>query len=183
MAQKGAEQLDDSLQQTIDSLFDKGFSAKQILKHIQSHIQDDLEKLEQTQKQSKQKELSLPSCIFDNSSLSALETIVKYLKEHKDLRFTNIAKLLNRDQRAINTTYRVSKKKMLLPLQIKESKYHIPVSLFTNRELSVLENLVSYLKQEHSLSYRKIGLVLRRNERTIWTTYQRAIKKQGGTKE
>ena len=181
MAQKGAEQLDDSLQQTIDSLFEKGYSAQQILKHIQTHIQDDLEKIEQTQKQTK--ELSLPSCIFDNSSLSALETIVKYLKEHKDLRFTNIAKLLNRDQRAINTTYRVSKKKMLLPLQIKESKYHIPVSLFANRELSVLENLVSYLKQEHSLSYRKIGLVLRRNERTIWTTYQRAIKKQGGTKE
>ena len=48
---------------------------------------------------------------------------------------------------------------------------------FSDRKFSVLEHIVSFLKKEYSLSYREIGKLLRRNERTVWTTYQRSRKK------
>ena len=163
MKERGAETRQIYLQQTVDSILDNGFNVQD----IQSYLDE----------RTKGQRIFLPSSIFDNSSLSALETIVKYLHENNGFTFASIGRLLNRDQRAINTTYRVSKKKMLLPLKISESKYHIPISVFSDRKFSVLEHIVSFLKKEYSLSYREIGKLLRRNERTVWTTYQRSRKK------
>lgn len=177
MKKRGADNTRNSpLKQTVDSLLDKGYSIQDILQYLLRHV----EHIEKTGKPHWTDKLMLPCSIFDNPSLSALETIVKYLHENKVFTFANIARMLNRDQRAINTTYRVAKKKMLLPLQILDSKYHIPVSVFTDRKFSVLEHIVSFLKKEYSLSYREIGKLLRRNERTVWTTYQRARTKEKG---
>ena len=53
----------------------------------------------------------IPISIFSNDKLSTLETVVKYLKENVALKLVDIATLLNRDQRAIWTTYNNSKKK------------------------------------------------------------------------
>ncbi len=60
---------------------------------------------------------------------------------------------------------------------LKEIK--IPVSIFRDRQLAVLEALVEYLKEKLSLSYHEIGILTNRNERTIWTVYNRAKKKRG----
>jgi len=119
----------------------------------------------------------LPISIFDNKELSCLETIVKHLKEKFKLRFHEIALLLNRDDRTIWSTYSNACKKRKEKLRVKESKFFIPISIFTARKLSVLESLVSYLKDNFNLRYREIAILLRRDERNIWTVYHRAKKK------
>lgn len=53
----------------------------------------------------------------------------------------------------------------------------IPVNIFRNRDLAVLESLVKYMKEELKMSYAEIASELNRNDRTIWTVYSRARKK------
>jgi hypothetical protein len=106
-----------------------------------------------------------------------LETIVKYLHENKGLRFSEIAKLICRDQRAVGVTYRFATKKMRLRLKVSKSKYSVPLAVISERKMSVLESLVFHLKKTYSLPYHNIALLLLRDERTIWTVYQRALKK------
>lgn len=60
---------------------------------------------------SSESNLDIPSQIFQNRSLSVLESLVKYLKEEKNLTYSEIARLLNRDDRTIWTVYARVKKK------------------------------------------------------------------------
>tara|TARA_Y100000310_G_scaffold324581_1_gene386599 strand:- start:12197 stop:12403 length:207 start_codon:yes stop_codon:yes gene_type:complete len=53
----------------------------------------------------------------------------------------------------------------------------IPSSIFKNRELSVLEAMTVYFKEEKEMTYAQIARLLNRDDRTIWTAYQRAKKK------
>ena len=121
------------------------------------------------------KEILIPVSIFIKR-LSVLETVTKYLKEELNLSYHQIGVLLNRDERNIWHTYKNANKKHTPKLKVTFSKYFIPISIFQNK-LSVLENIVLYLKDELSLSYHAIAVLLERNDRTIWTMYQRARKK------
>ena len=124
------------------------------------------------------KENSLPIFIFKNNSLSALEAIVKYLKEEYNLNYAEISRRLNRSSKTIWVTYQRAKKKM--PKKLKgKSDIFIPVEIFQNRKFSVLEILVSYLKQEQEISYKDIAKLINRNYRTVLTVYRRFRKKNG----
>ncbi len=120
----------------------------------------------------------LPLSIFDNNELSCLQTIVKFLKEEFKLRFHDIALLLNRDDRTIWATYNNATKKRKERLPVKESKFFIPISILKDRKFSVLESIVSYLKDNFNLRYSEIAILLNRDERNIWTVYNRAMKKK-----
>lgn len=122
-------------------------------------------------------EPAIPVSVFDNEYLSALEAIVKYLRENKSLKFSEIARLISRDQRAIGVTYRFARKKMTTIIRAPVVKYSLPLSVVADRKLSVLEGIVYYLKKKYSLSYHDIALLLRRDDRTVWTVYKRALKK------
>jgi hypothetical protein len=61
--------------------------------------------------------------------------------------------------------------------EVKESVL-IPSSIFRDRTLKVLEVLVVFLKDEKGMNYHDIGLLLNRDERTIWTVYHRSEKKR-----
>ncbi len=116
-------------------------------------------------------EILIPVSIFSNSS--PLESLVKYLKENAGLRFIEVAKLTKRDQRTIWATYNhIIKKKINLRIN---SKILIPVSIFSNRKLSVLENLILYLNKNFTL--KQISLIINRDYKTIWTCYNRSKKK------
>ncbi len=52
----------------------------------------------------------------------------------------------------------------------------IPISLFSGR-LAASEVIVKYLK-EKGLSYAEIAKIINRDQRTVWVTYSKAIKKQ-----
>lgn len=54
----------------------------------------------------------------------------------------------------------------------------IPPSIFRNTSLGVLEAIVDYLKTEKGLSFHDIAVLLDRDERNIWTVYNRAQKKK-----
>ena len=53
------------------------------------------------------------------------------------------------------------------------NNYFIPLSIFSNRNLSILESLVKFLKERHSLTFADISILLNRDQRTIWTVYHR----------
>ena len=115
----------------------------------------------------------IPISIFKNSS--PLESLVKYLKESLGLRLNEISRLLNRDERTIWITYKnAAKKKIALDIN---SKVKVPLHIFSDRKLSALENLVSYLINEEKIKILDIGNILNRDSKTVWTVYNRANKK------
>ncbi len=45
-----------------------------------------------------------------------------------------------------------------------------------------MESIVYYMKKELEMNYHDIAVSLNRDDRTIWTVYNRAIKKKGEKK-
>ena len=127
-----------------------------------------------------QKTNILPLSVFQNK-LSPLELVTRYLKQEENLKFSQIAKILNRNERTIWGAYHKSLKKLKTPLIIKPSKFNIPLSIFSNRKFSILESISAYLKEHENLTFHQIGQFTNRNERTIWTTYSRWKKKRGSS--
>mgnify|MGYP000223933198 CR=1 FL=1 len=127
-------------------------------------------------KEKKSGAVEIPVCIFNNK-LSALESVVKYLKENLNLRYSEIAKLLNRNDRTIWATYSNSRKKLTEKFVIEDNKYFIPAPIISNRSFSVLESIVSYMKDNLNLRYSQIALMLHRDQRTVWTVYNRRKRK------
>ena len=119
---------------------------------------------------------------FRGNNLSILESIVRYLKDIRNLKFSHIAIFLNRDQRNIWTLYSRSKKKQEQFKPGSAVEYDdiiIPFSIFHDKKLCVLEAISEYLRDEAGFNYHKIGVLLSRDERNIWTVYHRAKKKRG----
>ena len=61
--------------------------------------------------------------------------------------------------------------------EIFSKEISIPVGVFGNDALSSLEAIVKYLKEELKLKFSKIGKLLNRSNKTIWSTYSKASKK------
>jgi len=120
-------------------------------------------------------EFNIPVSIF-NKKLGSLESIVKYMKEELKLSNKKIGEMLNRDNRTIWSIYNKAKIKNPERLNVK-SKLFIPIDILKPRKLSVLESIVYYLKEHYKLRLHEIALYLQRNDRTIWTVYQKAKNK------
>ncbi len=45
-----------------------------------------------------------------------------------------------------------------------------------------MESVVNYMKDTLNMSYHEIAVALNRDDRTIWTVYNRALKKKGDKK-
>jgi len=120
----------------------------------------------------------IPISIF-NSKLSGLEAITIYLKDERKQSVKQISKLLNRKTSTIYTTYQNAKLKLKKPKLNKQKKaifdfsITIPISIFSNRKYSILESLVSHLKEKKDLSMTKIAALVNRNYNTIKTVYSR----------
>ena len=54
----------------------------------------------------------------------------------------------------------------------------VPTYILKDRSVSVLEASVEYLKNNEKLSFHEIALLINRDDRTIWTVYDRAKKKR-----
>ena len=120
---------------------------------------------------------TIPASIF-NHGLSGLEAIVFYLKETQGLRFCQIALLLNRDDRTIWDAHNEACQKAQGTLFSHPSSIMIPLCVFQDRGLGILEALSEYLKESLQLRYCQIASLLGKNDRTIWTAYSRAKKKR-----
>ena len=122
-------------------------------------------------------DICLPVSIFNNDSLSSLETISKYLVEELRLRYCEIAGILNRDERTIWGSYNHARRKMTERFTDISFIQTIPISILRDRTFSVLETITKYLKDELNYRYCRIADILNRDSRTIWTVYHRAKRK------
>jgi len=122
------------------------------------------------------KELIIPITIF-SKELGALESLTKYMKENLNMNYKEIAEELNRDERTIWTAYKKASEKQKATREIKETKIFLPISIFKNEKLTILESIILYLK-EKGMKYIEIAKLLDRDQRNIWTIYSRVIKKQ-----
>ncbi len=123
----------------------------------------------------------LPISIF-KYGLSPLSCVVKYLRENLELRFTKIAAILKRDNSTVWDAYQKAKKEMPDFFLEEDSQYYIPISMFSDRNISILEGMTYYLKTKFDLKFSKIGEMTKRSQKTIWTSYDRARKKLGQRK-
>ena len=164
---KVAEKIDKMVLGTINYLKRKGLSSRDILSLINKQL-----------KVPAQEEVKVPISVFKNDKLGSLELIVKYLRENLLLSFKQISSLTNRNEIALAVTYRNAKKKLDTKFAEEISPYFIPVSILQDRNLSVLENIAAYFKDTFGLTYHSIAVLLNRDDRTIWTVYQRAKKKK-----
>lgn len=123
------------------------------------------------------KHILIPVSIFSNNRLSALEVIVKYLRENERLRNNETAKILGRTPASAWITYRNACRKLVKRLAVGKTDIFIPTSVLASGKLSALESISFHLKQTYGFSYRRIGRLLNRDERTIWTVCSRARKK------
>jgi len=126
-------------------------------------------------------EPSIPTTIF-SEKLGALESITKYLKENLGFAYSEIAELLNRNERTIWTSYSRAIIKQKEILETKESKAFIPLSILQNRNLTILEATIVYLR-EKEMKYSEIAKLLNRDQRNIWTIYSNAVKKLEKSKD
>ena len=125
-------------------------------------------------------EVLIPVSIFVKE-LSGLEIIVTFLKENQLYSNKEIAKLLNRSEKTIWQAYSFARKKYSSKLTYDEHSLLVPVTIFQKRKLSILESLVNYLKENFNMKYSEIGLLLHRDQRTIWTVFNRCEKKLGAS--
>jgi len=113
-----------------------------------------------------------------------MESAVSYLKEESNLRYAEIARQLNRDDRTVWTVYKRAQSKRASQdtkeQSIKETQLSkLPVDIFRDRTLSFMESAVEYMKNTLGFSYAEIARRLNRDDRTVWTVYQRAKSKRG----
>lgn len=120
---------------------------------------------------------SIPVSIF-KSDLPPLEAIALYLK--KSFEIKEISSILNRSQKTIWTTLKnASRKKASLD---ESGIIRVPINIFAERKLSVLENLTKYLRETKNLKLINIANITGKDRRLIWTVYNRAKKKELETK-
>lgn len=114
-----------------------------------------------------QEELHIPLVLFNDRRLGVLETLVKYMKENLGMKYVEIARILNRDNRTIWATYDKATKKV--PTGLPEAQgYLIPINIFANRKQGVLQVLAKYAYQKLDLTYSQTAKLLNRDPRTIW---------------
>ncbi len=122
----------------------------------------------------------MPSSIFVDRDLAPLESLTAYLREEEGLSYHEIAVLVGRDDRTIWTCYSRAQKKRSSPATATVAarpSADIPVAIFKDRSLAPLETLTNYLKESEGLSFHEIAVLLNRDDRTVWTCYDRSRKK------
>jgi len=110
-----------------------------------------------------------------NETLTPLETVVVYLKDNYHLNYVTIADLTGRDQRGIGITYKRAKDKGNVSPGY--AKIYFPIENLKERKYSPAEHLTKFLRYERKLSIVEIGRQIGKDQRTIWTTLDRAEKK------
>ena len=145
-----------------------------------SHLLDELKRLHHVSEQEilYKKEISIPVGVFANDTLSSLEAVVKYLKEDMKLKFSKIARLLNRSNKTIWATYHSSIKKMPSSFGAISREIMIPASAIANRSFSTLESIVGFVKDLEHTNH-EVAVMLHLDDRTIWTVYDRVKRKRG----
>lgn len=123
----------------------------------------------------KNKDVSIPLEIF-SKKLGALEALTKYMKENLEMRYSEIGRLLDRDERTVWSSYNKAKGKLGVSFVI-ESEMYMPLSEFDGSGLTVLEKVVVYLKDNMNKKYSETSEIIGRDQRNIRAVYIKAKSK------
>ena len=123
-----------------------------------------------------EQQIMIPVSIF-SFDLCPSEALTKYLKEEHDLNYHEISVLTNRNERGVWANYQRAIKKKSTKFEISDSIF-VPISIFQNNKFSILECLISYLKEVSHLKNSKIAKLLNKNSSNIWTIYNRTKVKE-----
>ena len=107
-----------------------------------------LEIARRKESEDKAKEIKVPLEIFRQAKAGSAEMLCKYLKENEGLRYSEIAKLINRDQRTVALNYKNAVKKKKEKIVVKD-KMFIPLKAFSDKKLSTLESSVHYMREKY----------------------------------
>lgn len=153
---------------------------KEISKRLRDEWRYSDEQLYEIFVKGKEEAILIPVSIF-STELAPSEALIKYLKETHDLNYHEISTLINRNERGVWASYQRAIKKMSPKFEIGETIF-VPVSIFSDKRFSILECLISYLKDVKQMKNSKIAKLLNKNPNNIWTIYNRKkmkeIKKQ-----
>jgi hypothetical protein len=130
-----------------------------------------LEKI-QSVLEEKKPEYQIPVSAFKTNKLGMLEITVKYLVEENELTIQQISKLLNRSYTTIHSTYQKTKQKHPEKFAVKKG-FGISALIFSNRKVSPLHSITSYLKDEKQMTFTQIAKALDRDVRNISFTYHK----------
>jgi hypothetical protein len=119
----------------------------------------------------------LPLHIFSEKRLGILEAATKYLKENQSMKYCEIAKHLNRDERTVWVSYNNAIKKRKNKFEPAKIEHYIPCNIFSNRKLGPLESLVVYLRDDLKLSIQEISKYINRNYMSVYLSYKNGKKK------
>jgi len=119
--------------------------------------------------------LQIPIDVF-RQEVSPSEALCKYLRENEGFSYSEIAGVLNRDDRTVWINYHNAAKKKAKRTRVRADTIYVPVSVFRDRRLSVLEAVVIYFR-ERGVKNVEIARILDRDPRNIWTLYSRAVIK------
>jgi DNA-binding CsgD family transcriptional regulator len=123
--------------------------------------------------QPSEEKVLIPISIF-NTKLTALESVVKYLRD--DLGYSNAktAKMLMRSSQTVWITYRNATRARPGRVTILKSDNDLPLEIFATKE-SILAAIVAHLRKR-GLTYSSIAKSLKRSPRTIATVSNRTKK-------
>lgn len=148
---------------------------EKLIQLLDENIEDILNLIKENKIRRKIQNIKIPLNIF-KEKISPAEAVAKYLRENKELKFSEIAIALGRNQRTIWINYRNASKKKKDKIQIKKEVYSIPINVFSIKNLSILESVVKYLKDSRK-SNLEIGRLLNKNPNNIWTINKRIERK------
>lgn len=111
----------------------------------------------------------VPISVFA-TDMSPLQALVTYLHDQHRQEFKDIARRLHRSYRAVWGAYNKQ------GITIQPSEFVLPLDAFDER-LSILETVVTHLRESYKLKFSAIGQLLGKDQRTIWTIANRAKKK------
>jgi hypothetical protein len=109
---------------------------------------------------------------------------MKDIKQKRDIDITNFPQDLKQNLQALNVLIKTISQKYSISFGqtiqlIKQSEQiMIPTFILRDQKLGILESVVKYLKEEFKLPYKSIAKILDRDNRVIWITYSKAIKKK-----
>ena len=126
-------------------------------------------------------EIAIPLSLFRAGENSCLRLISQYLFSHLHLRYCEIARLLNRDDRTIWGACHHGSIPDDFNSALEQTKFShlsIPAESLQDRNLSILESVVSYMREQLGFSYHDISFVLNKHYPTVYTVYRRSLKKR-----
>src|SRR3989344_1374876 len=117
----------------------------------------------------------VPVTIFTNE-VGGLEALCKYLKENRNMKYCEIARMLQRSDRTIWTAYKKAVEKYNVKIHENYNDIYIPYEKLRDRTFTILESVIIYLR-EMNLKYSEIARLLERDQRNVRTIHARAVRK------